>query len=183
MRHVITLLEMTTAEIERVFAISRDLKTKLQQGVREPLLAGHVAGLLFEKPSLRTRVSFETGMAQLGGSSLFLGADVGWGERESIADFTQVLSQYVDVIVCRAKTHRRVEELAEHSDCPVINGLTDQAHPCQALADLFTLGELTGDLKGQDAGLRGRREQRGPQPAAGLRQAGCAVCHRQPPRV
>lgn len=147
MRHVITLLELTTAEIERIFAISQELKTKLQQGVRQPLLAGRVAGLLFEKPSLRTRVSFETGLAHLGGSSLFLGADVGWGERESIADFTQVLSQYVDVIVCRAKTHRRVEELAEHATCPVINGLTDQAHPCQALADLFTLREVCGDLR------------------------------------
>jgi len=149
MRHVITLMEMTTADIERIFAISQDLKKKLQQGVREPLLAGRVAGLLFEKPSLRTRVSFETGMAHLGGSSLFLGSDVGWGQRESIADFTQVLSQYVDVIVCRAKTHRRVEELAEHSNCPVINGLTDQAHPCQALADLFTLREVYGDLQGR----------------------------------
>jgi len=149
MRHVITLLEMTTADIERIFAISQELKKKLQQGVREPLLAGRVAGLLFEKPSLRTRVSFETGMAHLGGSSLFLGADVGWGQRESVADFTQVLSQYVDVIVCRAKTHRRVEELAEHSNCPVINGLTDQAHPCQALADLFTLREVYGDLQGR----------------------------------
>jgi len=149
MRHVITLLEMTTADIERVFAISQELKRKLQQGMREPLLAGRVAGLLFEKPSLRTRVSFETGMAHLGGSSLFLGADVGWGQRESVADFTQVLSQYVDVIVCRAKSHRRVEELAEHSNCPVINGLTDQAHPCQALADLFTLREVYGDLQGR----------------------------------
>jgi ornithine carbamoyltransferase len=149
MRHVITLWEMTTAEIERVFAISQELKTKLQRGVREPLLAGRVAGLLFEKPSLRTRVSFETGMAHLGGSSLFLGADVGWGERESIADFTQVLSQYVDVIVCRAKAHRKVEELAEHSTCPVINGLTDQAHPCQALADLLTLREAHGELPGR----------------------------------
>jgi len=149
MRHVITLLEMTTADIERIFAISQELKKKLQQGVREPLLAGRVAGLLFEKPSLRTRVSFETGLAHLGGSSLFLGSDVGWGQRESIADFTQVLSQYVDVIVCRAKTHRRVEELAEHSNCPVINGLTDQAHPCQALADLFTLREVYGDLQGK----------------------------------
>ena len=149
MRDVITLLEMSPAEIERVFAISQDLKRKFQQGLREPLLAGRVAGLLFEKPSLRTRVSFETAMAHLGGSSLFLGAEVGWGERESIADFTQVLSQYVDVIVCRAKTHRRVEELAEHATCPVINGLTDQAHPSQALADLFTLREAYGDLRGR----------------------------------
>jgi len=149
MRHVITLLEMTTAEIERVFAISQELKAKLQQGIREPLLSGRVAALLFEKPSLRTRVSFETGMAHLGGSSLFLGADVGWGKRESIADFAQVLSQYVDVIVCRTKTHRQVQDMGEHSACPVINGLTDLAHPCQALADLFTLREVLGDVQGK----------------------------------
>ena len=149
MRHVIKLLDLTTAEIERVFAIAQELKAKLQQGLREPLLRGGVAALLFEKPSLRTRVSFETGMAQLGGSSLFLGADVGWGQRESIADFTQVLSQYVDVIVCRAKAHGKVEDLAAHSACPVINGLTDQAHPCQALADLFTLCEVQGGLQGK----------------------------------
>lgn len=149
MRHVITLLEMTTAEIERVFAISQDLKAKLQQGLREPLLRGRVAALLFEKPSLRTRVSFETGMAHLGGSSLFLGAEVGWGQRESIVDFAQVLSHYVDVIVCRAKVHGKVEETAKHSGCPVINGLTDLAHPCQALADLFTLRELQGDVRGK----------------------------------
>jgi ornithine carbamoyltransferase len=149
MRHVITLLEMTAAEIERVFAISQELKARLQQGVREPLLRGRVAALLFEKPSLRTRVSFETGMVHLGGSSLFLGADVGWGKRESIADFSQVLSQYVDVIVCRARMHSQVQELAVHSACPVINGLTDLAHPCQALADLFTLGERLGDLQGK----------------------------------
>lgn len=149
MRHVITVLEMTSAEIERIFAISQELKHKLQQGVREPLLGGRVTALLFEKPSLRTRVSFEAGIAQLGGSSMFLGADVGWGQRESIADFTQVLSQYVDVIVCRAKTHHQVELMAQHAACPVINGLTDLAHPCQALADLFTLREVHGAVEGK----------------------------------
>jgi ornithine carbamoyltransferase len=105
--------------------------------------------LLFEKPSLRTRVSFEAGMTHLGGSSLFLGEDVGWGSRESIADFARVLSEYVDVIVVRAKSHQKVLELAEHSSCSVINGLTDYIHPCQALADLFTLRELAGPLKGK----------------------------------
>ena len=145
MRHVLTLFELTTAEIERVFAITEDLKTKLQQGLREPLLPGRVMALLFEKPSLRTRVSFETGMTHLGGTSLFLGDDVGWGKRESMADFAQVLSQYVDVIVCRAKAHRTVEDIGRATPtCPVINGLTDLAHPCQALADLFTLREVYG---------------------------------------
>jgi ornithine carbamoyltransferase len=145
----LTLFELTAAEIERIFEITADLKTALQQGVREPLLAGRVMGLLFEKPSLRTRVSFETGMAQLGGASLFLGEDVGWGKREAMSDFARVLSQYVDVLVCRAKSHRTVEELAEHATCPVINGLTDQSHPCQALADLYTMREVHGDLRGR----------------------------------
>lgn len=149
MRSVLTLFELTAAEIERIFEITADLKTALKQGVREPLLAGRVMGLLFEKPSLRTRVSFETGMAQLGGASLFLGEDVGWGKREAMSDFSRVLSQYVDVLVCRAKSHRTVEELAEHATCPVINGLTDQSHPCQALADLYTMREVHGDLRGR----------------------------------
>ena len=104
--------------------------------------------LLFEKPSLRTRVSFETAMAHLGGSSMFLGKDVGWGHRETTADFAQVLSQYVDVIVCRSNAHPRIIELAKYSQCPVINGLTDIAHPCQALADLFTMREVHGQLAG-----------------------------------
>jgi ornithine carbamoyltransferase len=105
--------------------------------------------LLFDKPSLRTRVSFEACMTHLGGATQFLGADVGWGRRESIADFAGVLGQYVDVIVCRTNHHKRVEELAKYSACPVINGLTDLDHPCQALADLFTLQEIRGELSGQ----------------------------------
>ena len=88
-------------------------------------------------------------MTHLGGATQFLGADVGWGKRESIADFAGVLGQYVDVIVCRANGHTRVDELAQHAACPVINGLTDQAHPCQALADLFTLREVCGGLQGR----------------------------------
>lgn len=149
MRHVLTLFELTAAEIQRVFEVTEELKTQWKQGQRQPLLAGRVMGLLFEKPSLRTRVSFETGMAQLGGSSLFLGEDVGWGTREALSDFSRVLSQYVDVLVCRAKAHRTVESLAEHATCPVINGLTDLAHPCQALADLYTMREIHGELAGQ----------------------------------
>ncbi|HVX64713.1 MAG TPA: ornithine carbamoyltransferase [Pirellulales bacterium] len=149
MRHLITLADVTSTEIEHIFAISEDLKSKHAQGVREALLPGRVMALLFEKPSLRTRVSFEAGMTHLGGSSLFLGEDVGWGSRESIADFARVLSAYVDVIVVRAKSHQKVLDLAEHSTCSVINGLTDYIHPCQALADLYTLRELAGPLKGK----------------------------------
>lgn len=148
MRNLLTLCDLTTNEIETVFSVTKDLKTKFQEGLREPLLPGRVMALLFEKQSLRTRVSFETAMLNLGGGSLFLGRDVGWGERESIADFGQVLSQYCDVIVCRTNSHEKVVQLAGHCTCAVVNGLTDVAHPCQALADLFTVSELHGDLRG-----------------------------------
>ncbi|MEX0820302.1 MAG: ornithine carbamoyltransferase [Pirellulaceae bacterium] len=148
MRHVLTLFELTSQEIEHIFAITEDLKTKFQAGIREPLFPGRVLALLFEKQSLRTRVSFETAIANLGGSSLFLGKDVGWGERESTADFGQVLGQYVDAVVCRSSSHAKVEELAKHCTCSIINGLTDAAHPCQALADLYTLRERHGSLSG-----------------------------------
>jgi ornithine carbamoyltransferase len=148
-RHVLTLFELSTDEIKRVFAISAELKSNLARGVREQALPGRVLAMLFEKQSLRTRVSFEAGMAHLGGTSLFLGADVGWGKRESIADFASVLGQYADAIVCRANSHAKVEELAKYAGCPVINGLTDKAHPCQALADIFTLQEHFGSLAGR----------------------------------
>lgn len=149
MRHLITMADLESAEIDHIFSITEDLKTKLGQGLREPLLPGRVMAMLFEKKSLRTRVSFETGMAQLGGTAMFLGEDVGFGKRESMADFGAVLSQYVDVIVVRANRHETVVELAEHCTCLVINGLTDFAHPCQAMADLYTIRELAGTLEGR----------------------------------
>ena len=148
-RHLVTLGELSSAEMERVFSITEDLKTKFLRGLREPLLPGRVMAMLFEKQSLRTRVSFESGMIHLGGSALFLGEEVGFGRRESIADFSRVLSQYVDVVVVRSKRHETVVRLAEHCSVPVINGLTDYAHPCQAMADLFTIRELAGLLQGQ----------------------------------
>jgi len=147
-RHLVSLFDLTTQEIEQIFAIARDLKAKLSNGIREPLLPGRVLAMLFEKPSLRTRASFEAGIVHLGGSSMFLGADAGWGQRESTADFGRVLSEFADAIVCRAKEHRKVEELVEHCSCSVINGLTDWCHPCQALADLLTLEERHGTLQG-----------------------------------
>jgi len=148
MRNLLTLADLKSAEIDRIFAISEDLKAKFNQGLREALLPGRVMALLFEKPSLRTRVSFEAGMINLGGNSLFLGDDVGFGSRESVADFGRVLSQYADVIVVRAFKHQTAVDLARYSTCSVINGLTDFAHPCQALADLYTLKELVGRLTG-----------------------------------
>lgn len=149
MRHLLNVADLTAAEIERIFCIAEELKTKYARGVREPILPGHVLALLFEKPSLRTRVSFEAAMAHLGGSAIFLGSEAGFGHRESLADFGRVLSKYADAIVVRAKRHQTVVELSRHATCPVINGLTDYTHPCQALADLFTLRELAGDLAGR----------------------------------
>jgi len=145
MRHVLSLFDLSTEDILRVFRLTREMKDALAKGVRTPRLAGHVLALLFEKPSLRTRVSFEAGMTHLGGSALYLGSDVGWGQRESAADFSRVLTQFVDVVACRAKQHARVAELARHARVPVINALTDQFHPCQALADLYTLSELRAE--------------------------------------
>ncbi|MFM8707625.1 MAG: ornithine carbamoyltransferase, partial [Planctomycetia bacterium] len=139
MRHVIVPENLDAHEIEAVFAVSRDLQEKYSSGRRDALLPGRVMGLVFEKPSLRTRVSFEAAMAHLGGSSIFLGADAGFSSsRESSADFGRVLSEYVDVIVCRSKAHATIEQLAAAASVPVINGLSDYCHPCQALADIYT---------------------------------------------
>jgi ornithine carbamoyltransferase len=148
MRHLLNVADLTTDEIQRIFALTADLKAKFRAGVREPLLPGRVMALLFEKQSLRTRVSFQAGMAHLGGSSMMLGEDAGFGKRESLADFTRVLSEMVDVIVVRAKAHATVKGIADHAACSVINGLTDRSHPCQALSDLFTLREQLGSLAG-----------------------------------
>ncbi len=146
MRHFLNLFDVASADIEQIFAFTKTLKTELAAGVRRPVLAGRMLAMVFEKPSLRTRVSFATGMTHLGGASEYLGQEAGWGKRESVADFSGVLSEMVDVIVCRTKDHRRVEELAASASCPVINGLTDLYHPCQALADLYTLQEHVADL-------------------------------------
>ena len=155
MRHLLTLADLSAAEIERIFSITEDLKNKHDEGLREPLLPGRVMALLFEKPSLRTRVSFEAGMAHLGGSSIFLGHDAGFGRRESVADFARVLAEYVNVVVIRADRHQTVVDVARHCDCSVINGLTDFGHPCQALADLYTVRETVGKLTGHTLGWVG----------------------------
>lgn len=150
MRSLITLADVTSAEIETIFSLTTDIKDKYKSGVREELLPGRVMALLFEKQSLRTRVSFEAGMTHLGGSSMVLGADTGFGgKRERLDDFARVLGEMVDVIVVRSKKHQTIVDIAKHAGCSVINGLTDLAHPCQALADLYTVYECFGDLKGR----------------------------------
>jgi ornithine carbamoyltransferase len=144
MRHFLSLADVSQQEIEQIFTITTELKTKLLRGTREPILAGRVLAMLFEKPSLRTRASFEAGIIQLGGGALYLGADAGWQKRESNADFARVLSQYADLIVARVFKHSTLVDLADNSDVSVINGLSEESHPCQALADLYTLNEQFG---------------------------------------
>ena len=149
MQHLLSLFDVSRADLRQILAAADLLKARLARGDRPPVLERYVLALLFEKPSLRTRVSFETGIAQLGGSSLFLGEEVGWGKRESASDFTQVLGQFVDAVVCRTKSHDRAVQLASYNSLPVINGLTDLCHPCQAMADVMTVRESLGDLKGK----------------------------------
>jgi ornithine carbamoyltransferase len=150
MRHFLDLLDLSRDDLIHLLRETERLKDACRHGQRAPLLLGRVLGLIFEKPSLRTRVSFQTAMAQLGGASVFLsGHEVGLGSRESVPDFARVMSQYVDVVVLRTFSHGTVEAFATHSTCPVINGLSDYYHPCQALADLFTVQEVFGDLAGR----------------------------------
>ncbi len=150
MRHVIDLLDWTGDELKALLRQASRLKAELRRGKRRPLLKGRVLGMIFEKPSLRTRVSFETAMAQLGGASIFLGgADAGLGKRASVADFARIMSEFVDAVVLRTFHHSTVEEFAQHATCPVINGLSDYYHPCQALGDLLTMQEVFGDLEGR----------------------------------
>jgi ornithine carbamoyltransferase len=137
------------AEVERLLALAAELKHKQQRGIRHDLLKGKTLGLLFQKPSTRTRVSFEAGMHQLGGHALVLPmADIQLSRGESVADTARVLSRYLDGIVIRTYDHTTVEEWAREATMPVINGLTDLSHPCQALSDLLTIKEKKGRLKG-----------------------------------
>jgi ornithine carbamoyltransferase len=149
MKHLRSLFDLAVNEFHEVLALAVELKQKLAAGDRTELLKNRTLALIFEKASLRTRVSFEAGMIQLGGAALYLTNDVGWRERESISDFVRVLAEYCDFLVCRAISHSTIEELASHNVIPVINGLTDLSHPCQALADFMTMQESIGDLGGK----------------------------------
>ena len=150
MRHLDSLLRLHTDDVETIFRICMDLKTKWSQGARPRMLDGRVLTQLYEKPSLRTRISFEAAVAHLGGSSLFLSsADAGLNGRESIADVARVLGSYSDWIVIRTFSHKLVEAFVKYADCSVINGLSDAGHPCQALTDLYTAQELFGELQGR----------------------------------
>jgi ornithine carbamoyltransferase len=148
-RHLITLFDISQQELQTILSISEQIRQLLVRGGRPAWLPRRVLAMLFEKPSLRTRVSFEAGIQQLGGSAMFLGDEVGWKSRESTSDFIRVLAQYADFVVCRAKSHASVEELAKHNCVPIINGLTDVSHPCQAIADILTMQQICGSLAGK----------------------------------
>jgi ornithine carbamoyltransferase len=150
MRHFLDLLDLSKDEIDSLLDEAARLKAAHARGDHSTPLLGRVLGLVFEKPSLRTRVSFQAAIAQLGGASIFLpSSETGLGSRESVPDFARTISQYVDAVVLRTFSHQTVETFAAHATCPVINGLSDYYHPCQALGDLLTLREVFPDLAGR----------------------------------
>ncbi len=148
-RDFLTLRDLSRPELESVLLLAARLKDYLKRGMPHRFLAGRTLGMIFKKPSSRTRVSFEVGMFQLGGLALFLkDQDLGLGVRESVADVGRLFSRYLDGIVIRTFAHTEAEELARYASIPVINGLTDQHHPCQILADLLTIREKFGRWEG-----------------------------------
>lgn len=150
MPHLNSLLELTKDEIQAIFSLAARLKEQWRRGERRPVLQGRVLTQVFEKPSLRTRVSFEAAMMQLGGGGIFLsGKEAGLEGREALCDVARVLSGYSDVIVLRTFSQKLINEFCQYATCPIINGLSDDRHPCQALTDFFTMQEFFGDLQGR----------------------------------
>ncbi len=149
MKHLLSLNDLSSDEIHDLLKLSEKLKRQTKEGVQHHLLKGKTLGMIFSKSSTRTRVSFEVGMYQLGGYSLFLSSnDIQLGRGESIFDTANVLSRYIDGIMIRTFKQSDVEDLAKYGSIPVINGLTDEMHPCQILADLLTVYEHKGKLEG-----------------------------------
>jgi len=149
MKDFINIEDYPSETLQELLDLAVQLKEEWKNGGNPPLLKNKVLAMIFQKPSLRTRVSFDMGMRHLGGDALYLSpAEIGLGKRESIADVARVLSGYVDIIMARVFEHHHIEELAEWADVPVINGLSDFNHPCQALADALTIQEEFGNLKG-----------------------------------
>ena len=149
MKHLLKLMDLSTAEITEILNLADQLKYEKKNCIKHHILAGKTLGLIFEKSSTRTRVSFEVGMYDLGGSALFLSSrDLQIGRGEPIEDTARVLSRYLDGIMIRTYGQDEVEALAKYGSIPIINGLTDYCHPCQVLADLMTIREHKGVIKG-----------------------------------
>ncbi len=148
-KDLLSIRDLTASEIDGLFDLAADLKAQQRKGIAHPLLTGKTLAMIFEKPSLRTRVTFEVGMAQLDGRAIYLApTDIQLGKRETVKDVAKNLERWVDGIMARTFTHQTVEQLARHAAIPVINGLSDLTHPCQILADLFTIREKRGPLRG-----------------------------------
>jgi len=144
-KHFLAISDLSKGEILEIFDLAEDLKSKQKNDEPHKILEGKTLAMIFAKPSARTRVSFEVGMFQLGGHALYLGPnDIQIGKRESVGDVSQVLSRYVDIIMARLFGHEDILELAQHATVPIVNGLTDLLHPCQIMADLFTIYEKKG---------------------------------------
>lgn len=149
MRHLTSLFNLSSEDVREILALASDLKSRLRRGERPALLAGHVLTQVFEKPSLRTRLSFDAAMMQLGGSSIFLsGKDAGLEGREAVSDVARVIGGYSDIIALRTFKQSLIEDFARWSGKPVINGLSNDCHPCQALADALTIQEAFGSFDG-----------------------------------
>ncbi len=149
MKHLLKLGDLSTEQILDVLNLADQLKYERKHGIAHPVLAGKTLGMIFQKASTRTRVSFEVGMYQLGGNALFLSSrDLQIGRGEPVQDTARVLSRYLDGIMIRTYAQQEVEDLARYGSIPIINGLTDYAHPCQVLADLMTIRERKGSFKG-----------------------------------
>jgi ornithine carbamoyltransferase len=149
MKHLLKMMDLTTEEITDILNLADQLKYELKHGIEHPHLKGKTLGMIFQKASTRTRVSFETGMFQLGGHPLFLSSkDLQIGRGEPVEDTARVLSRYLDGIMIRTFDQKEVEDLAYYGTIPVINGLTDVTHPCQVLADLMTIREIKGQFDG-----------------------------------
>jgi ornithine carbamoyltransferase len=147
MKNFLSIQDLEREDVGRLFRLTAELKSRTKARDRSMPLAGRTMALIFEKPSLRTRVTFEVGMFQLGGASVYLAAqEIGFGKRESVPDIARNLSRWVDIVTARVFAHATVEGLAQHATIPVINGLSDREHPCQAMADYFTLWERGLDL-------------------------------------
>jgi len=144
-KNLVSMGDLSREQVERVIERARALKAEWIAGGNPLLLAGKTMAMIFEKPSLRTRVTFEAGMTQLGGHAIYLGQDIGFGTRETIADIAGNLSRWVEIIMARTYAHESVVELAQEATVPVINALSDHEHPCQALAALLTLHEHKGN--------------------------------------
>ena len=149
MKHLLKMMDLSGEEIVELLNLADQLKYEQKHGIKHHHLAGKTLGMIFQKSSTRTRVSFETGMYQLGGSALFLSSrDLQIGRGEPVEDTARVLSRYLDGIMIRTFAQQEVVDLATYGSIPIINGLTDYAHPCQVLADLMTVREYKGKLEG-----------------------------------